>query len=270
VGPVRLIFGAAPGSQQTLNQVTGTSQSHMVFWSTMRTRSWGICAVAIASGLLLAACGGGSSSGSTATTSATTVPDGSSTTNAGGPATTGSGATSAATQAYVQCLKDNGVTLPAGGFARGGGGNGGGNGGGGTGSPPAGDGSTDSGPPDSNGGSRTPRSLPGGVDQATFQKAMAACASLRPAGAAGGFGGGGGAGRLNGADSAAYRQCMQDNGVTLPAGPPSTVAGAAAPTTSATPPTRLDRNSDVFKAANAKCAVLLPAASTTTTTVAKG
>jgi hypothetical protein len=51
---------------------------------------------------------------------------------------------------------------------------------------------------------------PAGVDDATWQKAQSACASLRPSGGPGGFRGGGD----NGAN-AAYRNCLQNHGVTL-------------------------------------------------------
>jgi hypothetical protein len=47
---------------------------------------------------------------------------------------------------------------------------------------------------------------PAGVDDATWQKAQEACASLRPSGRPGG--------RDNGAN-AAYRNCLSDHGVTL-------------------------------------------------------
>jgi hypothetical protein len=53
---------------------------------------------------------------------------------------------------------------------------------------------------------------PAGVDDATWEKAQTACASLRPSGRPGG-----GGGRGNGAD-AAYRNCLQDHGVTLGGG----------------------------------------------------
>ena len=49
---------------------------------------------------------------------------------------------------------------------------------------------------------------PDGVDDATWQKAQAACASLRPS-----FGGGGGRNGGNGMN-AAYRNCLKEHGVT--------------------------------------------------------
>ena len=81
--------------------------------------------------------------------------------------------------------------------------------------------------------------------------AQQACAALRPAA---GFGGGGAG--LNGPQSAAYRTCLQQHGVTLP----------APGTNPSTPPTSFDRNNPAFAAATAACASLRPARSTTTTT----
>ncbi|MFV2104695.1 hypothetical protein [Micromonospora sp. LOL_024] len=49
---------------------------------------------------------------------------------------------------------------------------------------------------------------PEGIDDATWQKAQSACASVRPTGRPGGNGPGNGA-------NAAYRNCLQDRGVTL-------------------------------------------------------
>ena len=86
----------------------------------------------------------------------------------------------------------------------------------GSGGPPSTDGGGNGGPPPQN---------------AKFQKAQAACASLRPAGANGGFPGQG-----NGAAIAAFRNCLKINGVT---------AATA-------------RTSAKFKKATAACASLLP------------
>lgn len=55
---------------------------------------------------------------------------------------------------------------------------------------------------------------PAGVDEATWQKAQAACASVRPTGGAGGFGGGG-----NNTAMTAYRNCLSEHGVTASTGP---------------------------------------------------
>ncbi|GAA3350068.1 hypothetical protein GCM10020358_74590 [Amorphoplanes nipponensis] len=56
---------------------------------------------------------------------------------------------------------------------------------------------------------------PAGVDDATWQKAQQACASVLPSGRPGGNGRGAGM-------SAAYRNCLRDNGVTLDQGGPAT------------------------------------------------
>ena len=55
---------------------------------------------------------------------------------------------------------------------------------------------------------------PAGVDDATWQKAQTACASLRPSFQAGRGGRGDGGGAAN----AAYRNCLQDHGVTMGGG----------------------------------------------------
>jgi hypothetical protein len=150
----------------------------------------------------LAACGGGSGAASSSDTSTSTAA--ASTASGGAGA---SGPNSAVFTKYVACLKKNGVDLPAGGP---GGAPGAGNG------PPSTDGGGNGGPPPQN---------------AKFQKAQAACASLRPAGVNGGFPGQG-----NGAATAAFRNCLKINGV---------AAGTA-------------RTSAKFKKAMAACASLLP------------
>jgi hypothetical protein len=53
---------------------------------------------------------------------------------------------------------------------------------------------------------------PAGVDQATWDKARAACASLRPSGRPSGFGG-------NNTAFAAYRNCLSEHGVSPSTGP---------------------------------------------------
>ncbi|GAA4168957.1 hypothetical protein GCM10022251_60570 [Phytohabitans flavus] len=65
---------------------------------------------------------------------------------------------------------------------------------------------------------------PEGVDDATWQKAQEACASLRPTGGPAG-GPGGGANREAGA---AYRNCLSDRGVDLGANPSTTDPKVAA------------------------------------------
>jgi hypothetical protein len=144
-----------------------------------RVRAAGLAVVA--AGLLVsaAACGGGGDP---------EVPDG------GGGAFT----------AYTECLRTNGVTvtMPSGGPA------GRPEGGFPSGMPrPSGSG----GPGGFRGGLRKPA----GVDDATWQKAQTACASVRPSGRPDG------GGRGNGMN-AAYRTCLQDHGVTLGSSAPAT------------------------------------------------
>ena len=130
--------------------------------------------------------------------------------------------------AYTQCLAENGVTvtMPSGG-ARG---------------RPS---TFPSGLPRPSGSARPGGGFPGGgfgrpagVDDATWEKARRACASLMPSGRPGGNARGDGM-------SAAYRNCLQDNGVTLGRGAPATgdpavqkaveACRALAPTASAAP-----------------------------------
>jgi hypothetical protein len=156
---------------------------------------------------LLAACGGRSGN------DAGTTPGG------------GSGANGL--QAYLTCLNQNGVSIQlpsgrpsgatgAGGFPSGGvrpsGAPGGRPGGGGL-------------------------QQPAGVDDATWQKAQQACASLRPTGGPGGQNG-----QDNGALSA-YRDCLSNHGVTASAG-----IG------------QLDGSDPTVAAAQQACAALLPTA----------
>jgi hypothetical protein len=178
----------------------------------LRVLQYGV--LTLAAGLALAACGGGSGSASAAGT----------TTTVKGPAGAGQPA------ALRDCLKQHGVTLPAG-F------------GGGNGPPPSGA-TPGSFPP---GGPRG--SLPAGVDAQKLQSAFQACGGAR-----GGFPGGGFAGGRNRQAFQAYTACLSDHGVKVPKR-----------TALSTPPT-FDRNSSVFVAANKVCATLLPAASPTTTT----
>jgi hypothetical protein len=165
-----------------------------------------IPALALVGGLL-AACSSGTNAGSKSTTS-----------------TTAKGA--ASFQAYLTCLKNHGVNLPAGG--RGGGG------------PPG----TGGGPPGSFNPGSTGSSIPSSAS-AAFQKAQQACASLRPS-----FGGGGNPG--NSTAFAAYRNCLKLHGVTLPARPGG--FGGGTPSSSTTPTTETSKE----KAAEAACASLRP------------
>jgi hypothetical protein len=163
---------------------------------------------------LLAACGGGS--GSASSTNASTS-SGAATTTAGAAGT--ANRNSAAFTKYAACLKKNGVTLPA---RRSGGAPGAGNG-----------------QPSTN-GSRGPP--PGqGAGNPKFQKAQAACASLRPAGAGRGFAGGQGG---NSAANAAFRNCLKLKGVTA----------------------STSRTSATFKKAMTACASLRPQPQQATTT----
>src|SRR5437588_9371625 len=118
--------------------------------------------------LAAAGCGGGSTKASASATTTTTT---STTTDR-----------TAALQKYRDCLAQHGVTLPAG----------------------TGQQRQQQGPPPSN----TPRTLPSGVDQKTFEAAQQACASLRPQG---GFGGG----VRDSAAFRAYASCLADHGVTV-------------------------------------------------------
>ncbi len=205
-------------------------------------RHLSLLAIAAALAVALYACGGAGAATTVGTTGATTsiAPSDSSTTADGtGAGRQLTGAQQQAFQAYRDCLKQNGVDLPAGGFGRGQGGQGSSS------SVAADAGST---PPDS---ARSPRALPPGVDQATFDKAQAACRSKLPAG---GFGQGGGQ-RRGGPAFQAYLSCLRDNGVPVP----TTQAGVSGP------PPSIDRNSPAFAAADAKCRVLLPTPSTSST-----
>jgi hypothetical protein len=188
----------------------------------------------------LYACGGAGAATTAGTTAATSAaaPSDSPTTIGDNGGRQLTGAQQQALQAYRDCMKQNGVDLPAaGGF---GGGFGRGQGGGG----PATSAGT---PPDS---ARPPRTLPPGVDQATYDKAQAACQSKLPAG---GFGGGQGRG---GPAYQAYLSCLRDNGVPVP----TTQTGVSSP------PPSIDRNDLAFASADAKCRVLLPNNGSTSST----
>ena len=152
-------------------------------------------------------------------------------------------------QAYVACLKQHGVDLPANGrlFGNRNGQGGQGGQGEGAGSPPS---SFQLGSPPQTrvqtqtGNSGTPSSPPPSIDRAKLQAARDACAALLPEGAT--FGGG-----FN-----AYRSCMSDHGVTISGG--QNGGGQNGGGQNGGAPVSIDRNSDSFKAANAVCAPLLP------------
>jgi hypothetical protein len=163
--------------------------------STMPRRVAAALVAGAATVAFAAACGGGDS-------------------NSGGTAGAAPGGGSNAFAAYTQCLQKNGVTLtrPSG-------------------RPEFSRGVRPSGMPRRSGsagprGGRFPGGggfgKPAGVDDATWQKAQAACASLRPSGGPGGFRGGD-----NGA-TAAYRNCLQNHGVTFGQGGLNTADPATA------------------------------------------
>ncbi|MFF5076822.1 hypothetical protein ACFY36_07205 [Actinoplanes sp. NPDC000266] len=85
---------------------------------------------------------------------------------------------------------------------------------------------------------------PEGVDDATWQKAQEACASVRPTGrAGGGQGNGNGQGNGGNGQNAAYQNCLKDNGVT--------------------DTSNLDATNATVKKAMETCKVLAPAATPT-------
>lgn len=175
--------------------------------------------------LSVAACGGGSDS-NTASTSAN-------------PGNGGGGNTAFA--AYTQCLAKNGVTItmpsggagirPSGGVRPSGAGRPSGY--------PRPSGSAGAGGRGFGGGGGFAQK-PANVSQDTWDKATAACASVKPS-----FGGGGNRGGGNGAD-AAYRNCLQQHGVTMTGG-------------------KVDTTSSAYKTAEKTCSVLKPTASPTPT-----
>lgn len=104
--------------------------------------------------------------------------------------------------AYRQCLSDNGIELPAGGF---GGGRRNQNGG----QTDAPDQSAAPPPSSADNGATRPS-----IDPALIEKARQACGQLQPQG---GNGPGGGQGRAGNAQAlAAYLSCLKDNGVAVP------------------------------------------------------
>lgn len=187
----------------------------------------------LALSILLTACGGSSSS----TASPTTSPP----TSAAGQASSSSSFTK-----YTQCLTSHGVPANAGLFGRRG--------------PGSASGSGTTVPGASSAPTGTRPTIP-----AQYQKAVQACASLRPTGGFGGFGGFG-----NSATAAAYRNCLQIHGVKLPTS--STTTPGQAPSTGGAGGFGQLRNNPTFQAAQKACASLLPArpGSTSSTTTASG
>ena len=119
--------------------------------------------------------------------------------------------------AYTECLAKNGITItmPSGQPGRRPSGMPGG-------LPSGAPGAWPSGMPRPSGGARPGGGLgkPDGVDDATWEKAQTACASLMPSGGpgggfpGGGFPGSGPSGGPGGGADAAYRNCLSDHGVT--------------------------------------------------------
>ncbi|MFG1603643.1 hypothetical protein [Actinoplanes sp. NPDC049265] len=129
-----------------------------------------------------AACGGGGDA----------APPTGSEQSGGGPG--GPGGT--AMNAYFECLQKNGVTItrPS------------------RGARPSGQPRPSGGPRPGGGGLMGGK--PDGVDDATWEKAQAACASVRPSFGPGGGNGRGGRGQM----SPAYRNCLQEHGATFGSG----------------------------------------------------
>jgi hypothetical protein len=196
--------------------------------------------LAASAALLLAACGGGGSAKAGSATSSTTTPGG-----------------RFRNAAFTSCLKQHGVTRPAGAYGgrrpRGGSGASGASGASGS-SGAGGSGRRGFG----FGGGGPGISVPG-VSAQKVQAAFSACRSDLPNG--GRFGGGGGFGADAGAVKA-YLSCLSDHGVKVPT---TTSGSTPAGTGSAL---RTVRNDPKFAAANKTCQALLPArgAATTTTT----
>jgi hypothetical protein len=179
-----------------------------------------------------------------------TTACGGSSTKVSGPSTTTT--TVAGRAAFVSCMEKQGI--PASAATRFGGRPGGGGAPGGS----VPNGSTP----------RTPSSLPAGVTQNQLRTALQACRGLLPRGA--GFGG---ANRANSPAAAAYRNCLQLHGVTLPA-PGTRTTTTTAPGSSTTGGAGnggrgfggLDTSNPTVRAALAACAALRPAPGGTTTT----
>lgn len=138
--------------------------------------------------------------------------------------------------AFVECMRENGIDLPEGQFQAGREAV--------PGEVPAGSILTE--PPDEM----------EGIDGEAFAAAREACADLAPEGAVM-FGGPGGAG-IDESAFRAYRSCMADHGVELPeAGPAGAERGDGA-AGAAPPEVSIDRDDPEFAAAHEVCASLLP------------
>ena len=185
----------------------------------LRNLRW--CALAVGMLLAVAACGGSSGSAAGSTTSTTT-----------------SAAGGSRNAAFSACLKQHGVTLPAGGIGPSG---------------PPGQGTPGSRPAGGFGSGGPAISIPG-VSAQQLQAAMSACGSKLPSG---GFGGGAG----NSQALQAYLSCLKDHGVTVPTSTSGTTPRGQGSVLGAV------RSQPKFAAANKVCQALLPTfgASTTTT-----
>ena len=182
----------------------------------------------LAAGILLAACGGGSTHSASASTAPTTT-------------TTPGGRGRAALAAFTSCMSSHGVTLPTRPRA--------GNGGSTSSTTPGAARPRDGGGGFGFGGNFANRfnTPPAGVDPTKYRTALTACRSLLPTGTV-----------PNNSAFQAYRSCLQDHGVTLPA------SGSSG---------TINRNDPKVQAALKTCRPLLPAQGagrSTTTTTAPG
>jgi hypothetical protein len=189
----------------------------------MQVRLSPFLVLAVGALLVVAGCGGGSAATSASAASTSTT---------GGASTANDGQA-----ALRSCLKKQGIDLPAGnGLGRG--------------APPSGASGPSGAPPGSFPADGTRGSLPAGVDQEKFQKAIQACGGNRN-----GFPGGG----ANGQAFTAYFSCLSDHGVTVPT---STSGGQAAGAGAL----NAVRSDPKFATANKTCQALLPTPGSTTTT----
>lgn len=197
------------------------AHSQVVPDGSMNIRALRLGVLAVGLAVAVAACGGSSGGASGATTS-----------------TTSSAAGGSRNAAFTACLKQHGVTLPAGGIGPSG---------------PPGQGTPGSLPAGGNGGGGPSISIPG-VNTQQLQAAMSACRSKLPSG---GFGGG----AANSQALQAYLSCLKDHGVTVPTSTSGTTPGGPGSALGAV------RSQPKFAAANKVCQALLPTfgASTTTT-----
>lgn len=219
----------APRSDVHKPRSTGVAAGHRFngLDSAMNPRLLCLGSFVIGASLTVAACGGSTTPPASAGGSATTT-----TTAAGG---------SGQRHEFRECLRNQGVDLPAGFDNRRPGDRT-------LGSFPAG------GPP----GSR-PAGAPAGADAEKFQAAMQKCGGSA-GGPPGGFGGGPGGGSQA---PAAYFSCLADHGVKVPTPPSGSTPGSIPRGPSALDALRSDPK---FAAANETCRALLPTVSSTTTT----